>query len=101
VASQICEVSEFEKLPSSGRMVDILALQRPCEVVGNEDGIEPGGEGRVDVGLGTVADHPRGACLAAVMRRETAISSVMFFGQHLDGAEVRGKARAAKLVGLL
>lgn len=67
----------------------------------DEDGIEPRSKGRIDVGLGTVADHPCRAALAAVVRRKAAVSRVVLFGQHLDGAEVRSKAGAAKLVSLL
>jgi hypothetical protein len=101
VARQLCEVRQFKQLPSGGRMVDILALECPGEVVGDEDGVESCGEGRVDVGFGTVADHPRGAALAAMVSGETAVRRVMFFGQHLDGAEVRSEAGAAELVRLL
>ncbi len=101
MASQVCEMGEFEKLTVSRRMVDILALERPGEVMRNEDGIEPSGKGGIDVGLGAVADHPCGATLAAVMRGEAAVSRAMLFRQHLDGAEVRSEAGAVKLVGLL
>lgn len=97
---QVCEVGQFEKLPPGGRMVDILALECPGKVVGDEDGIEPCGEGGVNVGFGTVADHPRRAALAAMVGGEAAVSRMMFFGQHFDGAEVRSQTGAAKLVGL-
>lgn len=81
-------------------MVDILALERPGEVVGDEDGVKTCCEGWIDIGLGTVSDHPCGASLAAVMRGETAVSHIMFFGQNLDGAEVASQTGTAKLVSL-
>ena len=79
-------------------MVNIFAFERPGKVVRNEDGIEPGSEGWVDVRLWTVADHPRCATLAAMMRGKAAVSCVVFFGQHFYGAEMPSKARTAKLV---
>ena len=81
-------------------MVDIFAFQCPGKVVGDEDGIEPSGEGRVDVGLRAVADHPRCAALAAMVRGEAAVGRIVFFGEHFDGAEVRGQSGAAKFVRL-
>ena len=82
-------------------MVDIFPLKRPGEVMGDKDSVEAGGEGRVDIGFGAVADHPRRAGLAAVMSREAAVGGVVLFREHLDSVEVRGKTGAAQLVGLL
>lgn len=67
VASEVGEVGQFKELASSGRVIDVFALERPGEVVRNKDGVEASGEGRIDVGFGTVADHPCGGGLAAVM----------------------------------
>lgn len=101
MASQVCEVGQFEKFASSGRMIDIFSFERPGEVVRNEDGVESCGEGGVDVRFGAVANHPCSACLAAVMRGEAAIGSIVLFGKYLDRAEIGGETGATELVGLL
>ena len=51
-------------------MVDVFVLKDPGEVVRDENGMEAGCEGGVDVGAGAVTDHPRVAGLAAVMGGE-------------------------------
>ena len=77
---EIGEGGWFEEVLASGRLVDDLVLEDPGEVVGDEDGVEARGEGRVDVGAGTVADHPGVAGFATVMSCEGEIGFVMFFG---------------------
>ena len=98
---QVRKVGEFEELAASGRMIDVFAFERPGEVVGNEDGVESGSEGGIDVGLGTIADHPCDAGFATVMRGEAAVGCVVLLRKDLDGAEVRGETGTAQLVGLL
>lgn len=97
---QIGEAGEFEEGLASGRLVDDIVLEDPGEVVGDKDGVEAGGEGWVDVGAGTVADHPRVTSFAAVMSCQGKIRFVVFFGENLYCAEVGGKAGTLKLVGL-
>ncbi len=63
-------------------------LEDPGEVVRNEDGVEAGGEGGIDVGAGAVADHPGDAGFAAVVVGEGEIGFVVLFGQDLDSGEV-------------
>ena len=46
----------------------------------DEDGMEPGREGGIDVGLGAVADHPGGAAVTGVMTGDGAIGFVVLFG---------------------
>jgi hypothetical protein len=48
--------------------------------VGDEDGVKAGGEGWVDVGTGTVADHPGVRGFAAVVGGERLVGLVVFFG---------------------
>jgi len=71
-----------------GGLVDDLVLEDPGEVVGDEDGVEAGAEGWVDVRARTVANHPGGAGLAAVVGGEGKICFGELFGEDLDGAEV-------------
>lgn len=101
VVGKVSEVGQFEELAAGRGMVDVFALESPGEIVGDEDGIQSGGEGGIDVGFGAVADHPRGAGLAAMVSGEAAIGGIVLFGENFDGAEVRGKAGAAEFVGLL
>ena len=49
------------------RLVDDLVLENPGEVVRDENGVEACSKGWVDVGPGTVADHPGVAGFAAVV----------------------------------
>jgi hypothetical protein len=83
------------------RMIDHLVLEHPGEVVWDKNGVEAGGECRIDIGLGTVADHPGGSCVAAVVLAQTAVSGLVFLGKHFDFLEVLADAGALELVGLL
>ena len=94
-------MGQFEELAAGRGMVNVFAFECPGKVVGNEDGIQSGREGRVDVRFGAVADHPCSAGFAAVMRGEAAVGGMVLFGENFNGTEMSGKAGAAKLVGLL
>ena len=61
-------------------LVDDFVFEDPGEVVGDEDGVKAGGEGWVDVGTGTVADHPGVRGFAAVVGGERLVGLVVFFG---------------------
>ena len=69
--------------------------------MGDEDGVEAGGEGWVDVGAGAVADHPGVAGFAAVMGGDGEIGLGMLFVEDLYGGEVGREAGAFELAGLL
>lgn len=69
--------------------------------MGDEDRVEAGREGGVDVRAGAVADHPGVAGLTTVVGGKGKISFVVLFGENLYGGEVGGQAGALKLVGLL
>ena len=101
MAGEVGEVREFQQLAACGRMIDVLPLERPGKVMWDENGVEAGGEGWIDVRFRTVADHPRRGGLATMMRRETAVGRVMLLGQDLDGAEVRSETRTPELICLL
>jgi len=75
-----------------GGLVDDLVLEDPSEVMRDEDGVEAGCEGWVDVGARTVADHPGGAGFTAVVGDEGAVGFVVLFRKDFDGGEVRGEA---------
>jgi hypothetical protein len=101
VESEVGEGGQFEEVLTSGRLVDYLVLEHPCEVVWDEDGVEAGAEGWIDVRAGAVADHPSGTCVAAVVSGEGSVGLVMLFGENLYGCEVRGEAGAVEFVCLL
>src|SRR3954452_7001983 len=100
VKGQIGEVGEFQEMLSGGGLVDDLVLEHPGEVVGDEDGVEPGAQGGIDVGAGAVADHPSAGGFAAVLSLEGDVGVVVFLGQDFDGGEVGCEAGALELAGL-
>src|SRR5579875_331525 len=80
VAGELGEGSQLEELAIGWRMVDVLALERPGEVVWDKDGVQAGGEGGVDVGLRAVADHPCRFCLAGVVFGQAAVGVMVLLG---------------------
>ena len=63
-------------------------LEDPSVAVGDEHGVESGGQRGVDVGLGAVADHPGGVVLEFVFVSESGIDFCIFLGNDFDGREV-------------
>ena len=100
VTRQVSEAGQFEELLAGWRLINGLVLEYPGKVVRDEDGVEAGCQGRINVRAGTVADHPRVTGLAAVVSCERKIRFVVLFGKDLDGGEMSGQAGAPKLVGL-
>ena len=101
MACQVGETSQFEEVLAVGWLVDYFMLEDPGEVVGDEDGVQAGSERRIDVRSRTVANHPGGAGLAAMVGGEGAVGFVVLFGEDLDSGEVRGQAGAVEFPGLL
>lgn len=101
MVEEVGEGFELEQVLAGGRLVDGLVLEDPGEAVGDEDGVESGPEGGIDVRAGAVADHPGGCGVAAMVRGEGEVGFVVFFGEDFDGAEARGEAGAVELAGLL
>jgi hypothetical protein len=58
--SEAGEGVEFDEVLAGGGSGNFGVLKHPGIFVEKKDGMEAGGEGRVDVALGAVADHPRG-----------------------------------------
>ncbi len=101
VEQEFSEGGKLEQMLAGRRLVDDLVLENPGEVVGDEDGVESGGEGWIDVGARAVADHPGVGGLADVVVDERTVGLVVLLGEDLDGGKVRGEAGALELVGLL
>ena len=76
-------------------------FEDPGEVVRDEDGMQAGGECRIDIGARAVADHPGGMGIAGMIGGEGAVGGLALFGDDLYGGEVGGEAGAHELVGLL
>lgn len=61
VEIEVSEALDFEQALAVGGGVDGVVFEDPGVGVVDVDGMEAGGERGVDVGAGTVADHPGGA----------------------------------------
>ena len=57
-STEFLEGIEFEQVLALGSGVEGGVFQDPGVFVEEEDGVEAGGEGGVDVALDAVADHP-------------------------------------------
>ena len=75
-------------------------FQYPGVFVEQEDSVEAGGEGGIDVAFGAVADHPTGVRGEFVARDHCLVSRRIFFGDDFDCREVRGESGAREFVGL-
>src|SRR5437660_12888936 len=60
VRAQFTEAFQDEEATRARRRAQFFVLQNPGLVVWNEDRIQPGRERGIDVGPGTVTDHPCG-----------------------------------------
>ncbi len=100
-AGEVGDLFELEELLAGWGGGDHLVLQDPGAVVGDEDGVQAGGEGGVDVGLGRVADHPGGGGVEGVAGDELTVGRGVLFREDLHGREEGAEARALQLVGLL
>src|SRR5580698_10594097 len=76
-------------------------FQGPRVLMENENSVEAGGEGGVDIALDAVADHPTGMRSQLVTMDDFAISLRVFFGDDFDGGEVLRQARSRQFVSLL
>ena len=102
VVSEIRECGQFDEiLLRGGRLDDDLVFEHPGEIVRDEDSVESGRERRVYVGLRTVAYHPGFSGVAGVMTGDGEVGFAVLFGQNFNRREIRSKAGASKLVGLL
>ncbi len=88
-------------MAAAGGLVDYLVLENPGEVVGDEDGVDASAESRVDVGAGTVADHPCVAAVAGMVGDESAVGGGMLLVKDFGRGEVAGRGRNDGVCGLL
>src|ERR1035438_5796058 len=57
-STELCEGIQLDQMLALRRGVQSCVFQNPCVLVEEEDGVQAGGEGGIDVALGAVADHP-------------------------------------------
>ena len=79
-----------------GGGVDFGVFEDPGVFVEEEDGVESGGEGGVDVAFGAVADHPSGVGRELVADDDLAVGGRIFFGDDFNGGEVAGRGRSGR-----
>lgn len=58
--SQFCEAAYYQELLAFWGLFYFFVLEDPGIAVGDENGVQSCGERGIDVGFGTVADHPGG-----------------------------------------
>ncbi len=81
---QIGEARELEEDGTGRWRCDRFVLKYPGGPVGDEDRVEAGGEGGIDIGLWAVADHPGVARVQAVMVDDGAVAGLDFLIEYLD-----------------
>src|SRR4051794_22296074 len=79
VGTQCGKALDHEELGSVPRLRYFFVLEHPGIVVRDEHSIESSGERRINVGLGTVADHPGHVWSEAVLLRNGAVGGLVFF----------------------
>jgi len=100
---QVAELGEgvqFEQVLTLRRGCNVRVLQNPGAGMKEKDGVQAGGQGRVDVALRAVADHPTGVGREFVALENFAIGGRVLFCNDFDGGEVAGESGAGQLVGL-
>ena len=65
-----------------------FVLQNPGIAVRNEDGVHPGGQRGVDIGLGAVADHPGAGVVAFVLAGELGVNIGILFRHDFRRLEI-------------
>lgn len=98
---EVAEGFDLNEALAGGCGVDGVVLEDPGVGVVDVDGVEAGSERGIDVGAGTVADHPRGLAGERVAGADAVISLGILFMGNLDGGEVADEAGARELVRLL
>jgi hypothetical protein len=95
------EAVELDEALRRHGLGEIVVLKHPGIGVMHVDGVQAGGEGRVDIGTRTVTNHPCGVRRERVASDDLAIGVGMLLGRDLDGGEVHVDAGAVELFLLL
>src|SRR5436305_11860744 len=98
---QFSEAADDEQLLSAGSGIHLLMLKNPGIAMRNEHGIEPGSEGRIDIRLRAVADHPCAGVITVVSFSNLRIHICFFLGHDLRCRKELLDARALYFSGLL
>ena len=97
VGPQVGEAVEDEQAAGTRGIEQVLVLEAPRVGMGDEDGVEAGGERGVDVGPGGVADHPGQGRVEADIGDELVVGVDVLLGDDGGVAEVGAETRAVDL----
>ena len=88
VFAEFGEAAYYQELLALGGGVYFFVFQYPRVAVGDEDRVETCGQGRIDVGLWAVADHPGGIVAAFVLLGDVRIDLGILLGYDLRRGEI-------------
>ena len=97
VGAQVGEAVEDEQAAGTRGIEKVFVLEAPRVGVGDEDGVEAGGERGVDVGPGGVADHPGQGRVEADVSDELVVGVDVLLGDDGGVAEVGAETGAVDL----
>lgn len=86
--AQFSEAADDEQLLRSRSRINLFMFQNPGISVGNEYRVQPRGQGRIDVGFRTIADHPGRIMIQAELPDDSRIGICIFLGHHLDDRKI-------------
>ena len=86
--SELGETAYYQELLAFRGGIYFFVFQDPGIAVGNEDGVHPSGQRGVDIGLGTVADHPGAGVIAFVLAGELGVHRRVLFRHDFGCREV-------------
>src|SRR6185437_17145659 len=96
-----CKTVELDEPLRGHRWREIVMFQHPGIGMMHVDGVQAGRQRGVDIGTGTVSDHPCGLVHERVPADDLAIGVGMFFRWNLNRGEVHMDAGAVQLLLLL
>ena len=85
---QIGKSFDLQQVTTGGRRPYALVLQDPGAIVRNKDCIDTGSQRGVNVGLGAIADHPRGIGGEVVLGNNASIGWSIFLCHDLDSRKI-------------
>ena len=96
-STELGEGIEFDELLAWGRGIDGGVFEDPGVLVEEEDGVEAGGEGGVDVAFGAVADHPTGVRRELVAGDDLAVGGGVFFLRRFQRRRSGWRGRSGRV----
>ena len=81
---ELLKAVHFQQLLALWRGREFGVFQYPGVFVEEEDRVQPGGQGGIDVALDAVADHPTGMRRQFMAMNHVAIGRLIFLGHNLN-----------------